>query len=889
MPNVRAWLCRFAGLFRKNRRDAEMAEEMQAHVDLLTERHIAAGMSETDARNAALRQFGGIEQVKEIARDQRVWRWADEFLQDIRFGVRMLVRNPGFSILAILCLTLGIGTSAAVMSWIEGILIRPYPLVAHQDRMVALFGTRQGTTEKEGLSYPDFLDLQKNSTLFESFIVDRITGTTLSIGGRAERASGGIVSANYFDALGVRPTLGRGFRPEEGEGRNAHPVTVISYLTWQDRYKGDPDIIGKTQILDGVQHTIIGIAPEKFHGTFIGYSFNFWVPTSMQETFDTTGYKLEDRGARWIEGYAFLKPGVTRQQAQAELNAIAQRLENDFPETNRGHGFEILPLSKTPFNAVSNLSPILAITSGVAAFVLLIACANVSNLLLARSLLRRHEMTMRLALGAGRRRLIKQLFTEGLLLSLIAAAGGIMVAYWCRNALVLVSPVRSPGITIDYPGQLDWRVLALSVAVCIGSTMLFALVPAIQSSHVDISGALKSEGSGMIGGSGRSRLRSVLVFVQVALSFVLIAGTGLVLRSLVRMQNADPGFSTQSVAVTSVDLFSAGYKPDRAKIFYEQLLERIRALPGVQSATLARLRPFSYGVYSSAPLEIEGYQPPRNEQLAADYNEVGEGYFATIGIPIITGREFNRTDDENAPPVAIVNETMAAKYWPGKDPAGQRLKVKDKWMEIVGVAKNANYRTKLEQSTPFFYVPVRQNFFVQNNIIIRTDQSPTAIRNALGREVHALDPTLAPLDAISLQEQVDLMSYTQRLAVALLAIFGGMALFLAAIGLYAVMSYSVSQATRELGMRMALGAGARDILGLVLSRGLRLTIAGIAIGGVAALLLTRLMGNLLYQVSPRDPIAFGVALIILLAVALLACFLPARRAMRVDPVQALRA
>ena len=297
---------------------------MQAHVDLLTERNIAAGMSPDEARNAALRQFGGVEQTKEIAREQRVWRWADEFLQDIRFGARMLVRSPGFSILAILCLTLGIGTNAAVLSWIEGILIRPYPLVAHQDRMVALFGTRQGTTEKEGLSYPDFLDLQKNSTLFESFIVDRIMGTTLSIGDRAERATGGIVSANYFDALGVRPMLGRGFRPEEGEGRNAHPVTVISYLTWQDRYKGDPDIIGKTQFLDGVQHTIIGVAPEKFHGTFIGYSFNFWVPTSMQETFDSTGYKLEDRGARWIEGYAFLKPGVTRQQAQAELNAIAR-------------------------------------------------------------------------------------------------------------------------------------------------------------------------------------------------------------------------------------------------------------------------------------------------------------------------------------------------------------------------------------------------------------------------------------------------------------------------------------------------------------------------------------------------------------------------------------
>ncbi len=888
MPRLRAWFYRFAGLFRKSRTDAEMAAEMQAHIDFLTERNVASGMSPDDARNSALREFGGVEQIKETAREQRVWRWADEFVQDIRFGARMLRRNPSFSILAILCLTLGIGTSAAVMSWIEGILIRPYPLVAHQDRMVALFGTKEGTTEREGLSYPDFLDLQKNSTLFESFIVDRIMGTTLSIGDRAERASGGIVSANYFDALGVQPMLGRGFRPEEGEGRNAHPVTVISYLTWQDRYKGDRDIIGKTQFLNGVQHTIIGVAPEEFHGTFIGYSFNFWVPTSMQETFDTTGYKLENRGARWIEGYAFLKPGVTRQQAQAELDAIGQRLENDYPETNRGHHFEILPLWKTPFNAVANLSPTLGITAAVAFFVLLIACANVSNLLLARSLLRRHEMTMRLALGAGRRRLIKQLFTEGLLLSLIAAAGGILVAYWCRNALVLVSPVRTPGITIDYPGHLDWRVLVLSVGVCIGSTMLFALVPAIQASHVDLSGSLKSEGSGMIGGSGQSRLRSVLVFVQVALSFVLIAGTGLVLRSLVQMQNADPGFSTRSVVVSAVDLFSAGYKPDRAKIFYEQLLERIRTLPGVQSATLARLRPFSYGVYSSAPLEIEGYQPPRNEQLAADYNEVGEEYFAAIGIPIVAGREFNRTDDENAPPVAVVNQTMATKYWPGKDPVGQRLKVKDKWMEIVGLAKNANYRTKLEQSTPFFYVPVRQNFFVQNNIIIRTSQSAPAISNALAREVHALDPNLAPLDAITLQEQVDVMSYTQRLAVALLAIFGGMALFLASIGLYAVMSYSVSQSTRELGMRMALGARAGDVLRLVISRGLRLTAAGIVIGAIAALLLTRLMGNLLYQVSPRDPVSFGSALVVLIAVALIACFLPARRAARVDPARALR-
>src|SRR5437667_10729917 len=482
-------------------------------------------MLPNEARNAALRQCGGIEQTKEIAREQRVWRWADEFVQDIRYGARMLRRTPGFSILAILCLTLGIGTNAAALSWIEGILIRPYPLVAQQDRMVALSGTIRGA-ERSGLSYPDLLDFEKNSTLFESFIIDKITGTTLSAGDRAERAVGGMVSSNYFDALGVRPILGRGFRPEEGTGRNAHPVTVISYMTWKNRYKGDPEIIGKTQYMNGAQHTIIGVAPEKFHGTFIGYSFTFWVPTSMQETFDTTGYKLENRGESWIEGYAFLKPGVTRQQAQAELNTIGQRLENDFPDTNRGRAFQLFPLWKTPFNQAGNMTSTLAITMAVVFFVLLIVCANVSNLLLARSLLRRHEMTMRLALGAGRSRLVRQLVTEGLLLSLIAAVGGIAVAYWCRNALVLAFPPPLPGTVIDYPGQIDWRVLGVSAGICMASTLLFALVPAIRASDVDFSNALKAEAGGVLGGSSRSRLRSALVLVQVSLSFILLAGTG---------------------------------------------------------------------------------------------------------------------------------------------------------------------------------------------------------------------------------------------------------------------------------------------------------------------------------------------------------------------------
>src|SRR6266850_2503748 len=530
------------------------------------------------------------------------------FLQDLRFGFRILRRSPGFSILAILCLTLGIGTNAAALSCIEGILIRPYPLVAHQDRMFALNCTTRGAQGFTGLSYPDFLDLERNSTLFESFIIDKITGTTLSNGDRAERAVGGMVSANYFDALGVRPILGRGFRPEEGTGRNAYPVTVISYMTWKNRYKGDPNVIGKTQYMNGVQHTIIGVAPERFHGTFIGYSFNFWVPTSMQETFDNTGYKLEDRGARWIEGYAFLKAGVTQRQAQAELFAIAKRLENDYPQTDRGHDVGLLPLWKTPFNAAGGISTTLGITAAVVFFVLLIACANVSNLLLARSLLRRHEMTMRLALGAGRGRLLKQLVTEGLLLSLIAVVGGIAVAYWCRNALVLAFPPPLPGTVIDYPGQIDWRVLAVSAGICMASTLLFALVPAIRASDVDLSYALKAESGGVLGGSSRSRLRSALVLVQVSLSFILLAGTGLLLQSLIKMRNASPGFNANVVS-SVVDLFSAGYNVERAKIFHTQLLDRVRTLPGVESAALTRLYPFSYTDFSSAPIEVDGYQP----------------------------------------------------------------------------------------------------------------------------------------------------------------------------------------------------------------------------------------------------------------------------------------
>jgi predicted permease len=889
MKAIRAACSRLFGLLRKKRRDAEMAEEMQRHLDSLTERKVAAGMSPTDARAAARREFGGLEQFKELAREQRVWMWPDQLRQDIRFGFRMLRHSPGFSFLAILCLTLGIGTNAAVLSWIEGILFHPYPAVAHEDRMLTLAGTTRGASGFNQLSFPDCVDLQKNSTLIDSFIVDQLIATTLSIGDRAERAVGGLVTPNYFDALGVRPILGRGFTAEEGVGRNAHPVAVISYETWKNRYEGDPQIIGKMQYLNGVQHTIIGVAPEDFHGTFVGVSFQFWVPMSMQETFDPSGYKLEDRGARAFESFVFLKPGVTVRQAQDELSAIARRLENVYPETNRGHEIQLLPLWRSPFNVAAEMLPTLEIAFAVVLFVLLIACANVSTLVLVRSLLRQHEMAARLALGAGRGRLLQQLLTEGLILSAFATAGGIVVAYWCRNALLLAFPAQSPGIIVNLPGQIDWRVLALSVGISVLATVLFALTPALHASRVDLASAIKSGSTGVLGSRAGSRLRSIFVLVQMSLSFVLIVGAGLLMQSLQRIQSASPGFSTEGVLLSGVDLLSAGYKVERAKAFQDQLLERVRALPGVKAATFARVIPFGLRDFSSAPITVQGYQVGPDERPMADYNQVGPDYFGVMGIPIVAGREFTHADDESRPLVAIIDETMAARYWPGKDPIGTRLQIKDRWMEVVGVARRSHYRTKLETPTPFFYVPLRQNFAVQGGLIIRSRESAAAMTGALAQEVHALDPSLAPVAAITMQKHVDRGIYTQRLSVNLLAILGGLALLLAAIGLYAVMSYVVSHGTRELGLRMALGAGASDLLRLVMSRGLVLTAGGIVIGAIAALVLTPLLGNRLYEVSPHDPVVFLAAFIVMIVVALVACFLPARRATRIDPVLALRA
>ena len=878
---------RLRSFFRRKQVDQELEDELRDHLERQIKENLAAGMSPEDARYSALRTLGGLTQIEQQCRDARGGNVMDDLVQDLRYGFRQLWRSRGFSFLAILCLTLGIGANAAVLSWIEGILFRPYPAVAHQEQLLALAGTARGESGATEMSWPDFLDLQRSCTLCDAFFVSKITGSTLNIGERAEVTRGSIVSANYFDAIGVHPMLGRGFEPGEDIGSDAHPVAIISYQLWQNRYKADPQIVGKMQRLNNVPHTIIGVAPKGFYGTFVGWAMHFWVPASMEETFESGGYKLEDRGARWIEAYIRLKPGATREQAQEEISAIARRLENDYPATNRGRGIRLWPLWQTPFNNAATLLPTLEIMLAVGAFVLLIACANVGNLLLVRSFARRHEMTIRLAIGASCNRLLKQLLTEGLILSTLGAAGGLLVAYWSRHALVLLFPARS-GVAMYLPGEIDWRVMSLSAGICLIVTLIVGLVPSLQTRNLALAGALKAGSTGVVGARGKAWARSGLVVFQVCLSFILLVGAALLLQSLQKIRTASPGFSTTNVVQTGVSLISAGYDVPHARTFQEELIARVRALSGVESAAFARVTPLGYGTYSSTPIAVDGYQPPPEEQPAIDYNQVSPDYFATLGIPLLSGREFARADDENAPLVAIVNQTMAARYWRDQDPIDRRLQVKGRWVRVIGVAADSKYESMRENPKPFFYVPLLQDFVRGPALYIRSAQPLQSISAALLREVHALDPNLALYETITLQEQVNRSTSPQLVAVNLVSILGGLALLLAAVGLYGVMSYGVAQSIRELGLRMALGASTADLFRRVISRGLKLTAVGVLCGAATGLVLTRLFGKLLYDVSPNDPLAFAWAVAVMTITSVVACLLPAWRATRTDPARVLR-
>jgi predicted permease len=815
-------------------------------------------------------------------------RFLDRIGRDVRFACRSLARTPALTSVVVACLAVGIGANAAVYSWMDGLLLHPYPGVAEQSRLVAVAGTVKGSPDFDDVSWPDFNDLRAaTGGELSSFIASKIVGATITGGDRAQRAVGLLVSANYFDALGVRLLLGSGFAARDDFGDRAHPVTVISYRLWQDRFRGDRAALGRTISFNGVPHTIVGVAPKAFLGTFVGYAMEFWVPASQQAVFDPSGYALDNRGARWIEGFARLAPGVSIERAQAAVSAAAARLASDEATLDRGRGVRLLPLWNSPFDNAKELQPILRTMTVVGAFLLLIVCANVANLLFLRALARSHEMTVRTAIGAGRGLLIQQMLAEGAVLAVLGTIGGLVLAYLARNTLGAFFAPRG-GVGLVFAGTFDWRVVLISASLGLASTALFALAPAIQTSSVNLAAALKSDSRLSTGGKVHGRMRSTLVVIQVCLSFTLLVGTGLVLSSLGKARSESPGFQMDSVVTTTVNLFAAGYDSARARRFEDAFVDGIRRVPGVRAAALARSVPFANRPYDTGPIAVAGYNPSRDERPTSDYNVVTPDYFSTLGIPLVAGRAFGESDADTTRPVAIVSRAFAVKYWPGTSALGRRVQLGGRWMDVVGIASDMKYRALLEPPTPLVYVPLSQRPSTTVALFVRASAGVASVAAGIVAQVHALDPNVSPYEIMTMREQVTRSTAAQQIAAALVGSFACVALLLAAIGLYGVIAYVVSQSRRELSLRLAIGASPGALMRLVLGNGLRLALIGSVAGASVSLLTTRLLGDLLFRVDPRDPLTISVAFGVMMAVAVAASFIPARRAARTDPAAALR-
>ncbi len=805
--------------------------------------------------------------------------------QDLKYAIRMLMKHPGFTLIAVLSLALGIGANTTVFSWVSAILLEPLPGTSDAGRLVV--PEFQGRNDSNiSLSYPDYVDYRDRNSVFSGIIVHDIEALSLGYDDQAERIWAEVVSGNYFDVLGVRPGPGRAFLPEEDTTPGTHPVVVLSHGLWQRRFGGDPETVGRIVQLNKHPFTVIGVAPEGFQGTEVALSLDAWLPMMMHEVMKSGGSRLKERGEHWLDGLARLKPDVTLAQAQAEMRTLAQHLNQEYPDTNDGIDVTLHPLWRSPQGATRVLGPVLFILMAVAGIVLMIACANVANLLLVRASGRQREIAIRLSLGAGRVRLIRQLLTESLLLALMGGSLAVVMALWTSDALRLFVPRTHFPVSLNV--GVDGRVLWFTLLVSLLTGVLFGLVPALQASRPDLVRSLKQESTTTTGGRRKGRLRNILVVSQVSLSLVLLIAAGLFLRSLQRAQTMDPGFNPRNVLLASIDLFPNGYEAEEGRQLFDQIRERVGALPGVQAVSFARHTPLGLGGGSSASFTVEGYAPAEGETPFTFYNMVGPDYFHTMEIPLAHGREFTPQDRSGAAGVLMVNETLAERYWPGEDPIGKRIAFGGDPLSIIGVARDSKYHNLDDAGVPFVYFPVMQFFRPDMTIHVRTAGDPESFAGAVRHEIAALDPTLPVFAVMPLESSIEAASVQQRIAGSLLGVLGFLALVLAAIGLYGVLSYAAGQRTHEIGIRMALGAQRRDALKLILGQGMMLVIVGLVCGLGISFAVTRLLSSVLYGVSATDPLIFSGVVLLLGLVALGACYIPARRAARVDPLVALR-
>jgi predicted permease len=881
-------------LFLSRRVEVDLDKEVHSHLELLIAENIRAGMPPTEAQRVARIELGGIEQVKELVREERMGDWLHSVISDCRYGIRQLHKNPGFTVVATLTLALGVGANTTIFSMVNALVLRPLPVPDPQQIVVLAFQQGNGGVGHQ-FSVPEYRDIASQTSDAFSGVFGYWFGIDgLSINGRADRILTNYVTGSFFSTLGIKPLLGRFVVPGEGETPNADAVIVLSYEYWRARFDSDPSIVGRKVLVDGKPVIVIGVTPKEFYGISTPLNIQAYLPLGMLTLEGNAPDFMQNRTLRSMSVGARLLPGRTVAQSGAALAMVGHRMAQQYPAEEKETRLMALPeLRARPDPDPNNTMLLISgLFLGLVAMILLLACLNVANILVVRATIREGEMAIRAALGAGRTRLIRQLLTESILLALIGAAAGLVLGRWVNYMISSVDLHTDLLVRLDFP--VDWRVFAYTLGAALLTGMIVGVVPAFRASRTDVNTLLHQAGRGML--SGKRRLRSSLVVAQVAGSLVLLIIAGLFVRSLKIAQRSDLGFDPQHVVDISMDPGEIGYNEAQGLAFYKTLLDRARSLPGVEHAGLTSSIPLSY--YGDADsLTIEGYHPDAGQrQPRAMFSVITPEYLDTLRIPLVSGRSFTEADRANSPYVAIINQTMAQRYWPNQDPLGGHFRMgrdPKRSIEVVGVAKNSRVTGVTGDIVPNFYVPLEQHYASGltslQTLVVRVNGNPAATVPELEGVVRSLAPDLPAFDAQPMLRAIDTLNglLIFQFGAVLVGTLGGLGLVLSIVGVYGVLSYSVSQRRREIGIRIALGAPAASILTKVLREGALLVGIGLAIGIACALVASKVVESFL-TVSPSDPVTYVSVTAVLTAAALAACYVPARRATKVDPIVALR-
>lgn len=888
-------MSRFHWLARRRQIEQDVADEISSHLAMAARERVAEGADEETARRAAVKEFGNVTLAIEEGR--RIWSswWMDavrDLLKDVRYAVHVLAKSPGFSLIVIAVLALGIGMNAVVFTLFKSLALKPLAGVEGSGALGVLMAKTSGG-RLQGLSYPDYQYLRDNDRAFAGLSGSYpLGGLSLGLGHSAEHVWCEMVTGNYFQLFGVHAQLGRTLLPSDEVAPGKHPVVVLSDGLWRRAFGGDPNIVGKTIHLNAYPMTVVGVAEAAFHGSVVSWDVGVFVPIMMEPqlgfAFHTQpGELLHDRKTPLVIAYGRLRPGISLATASAQTAVLSTQLAAEAPLQDFSQRLTVLPIWRSPYGAQTYLLPAVIVIGVMGGLFLLIVCANVAGLVLVRGVSRRGEIAARLALGASRTRIVRLLLTENLVLAVPGAAAGLVLAWRALPLAFSRVTANTPQLFFDL--SVDRLVIGFAAMAGCASLLFFGFLPALRSSQVDLGSVMKDALSPR--GAARGRFRAVLVVSQVAVSLFLLVASSLVWRSLDAARHADAGFDSRNVISVTVDLKPNGYDETRGPVFYQQLLDNVRAGEGIESASLAAVYPMTLvDAGGQKKVSVEGYQPPRDEDLVFRCNVVTSDYFRTLRIGIEAGREFARRDDGSAPQVAIVNGTFARRFWGSPlNAIGKRLRYgSGEWRTVVGVARDVKYARINENPRPYVYLPFLQSYESSMILHVRGSAGPVALIEQARREVHKLDPDLPILEAKTLREQTGLALVIFQMTAHMLLLLGMAAMGLAAMGIYGLVSYTAKQSTHEIGIRMALGANRGAVVRRFLGRGLRLGTMGAAIGIGASYAVTRLLGHLLYGVSATDPVSFAAASVLVLGCALVATLVPAWRAARTDPMAALR-